>query len=416
MIKINGIKINDALSFVALFVAFICATNGELLYTKSNLIYYLPYAVCAVALVFELMIRQKAKLSSYLTWRVLLIVFLLFSMVYAIDRNDALTVIKRYLLQSVVVILIGFKVTERAENVKLIIKICLVALVLNMIYLLSFVDLEMLAEGERLGVNAINESWNANQVGLMATFGVIFTFYIGFVISPKAGMWSKLFALALIVLFAFGAVLSGSKKAIIIILATLLLYILRSSKSHRVRNVVLAVLLLIGALYAIYNVPLLYDFVGHRFEDMLDAFFGEGGDRSSQIRQNMMQFGMEAFTRKPVLGYGPDGFANLYGAISGDAVYSHNNFVEMLVSTGLVGFVLYYGYLVKMLFTKCVSGKQTVFMKAMLIAMLVADIGLVSYYDAFYQYVLCLVLYSLMFVMQAKTETSNTHQELQAEK
>ena len=178
----------------------------------------------------------------------------------------------------------------------------------------------------------------------------------------------------------------------------------------------LAVLLLIGTLYAIYNVPFLYDFVGHRFEDMLNAFFEEGGDRSSQIRQNMMQFGMEAFARNPILGYGPNGFANLYGTLGGELAYSHNNFVEMLVSTGLVGFVLYYGYLVKMLFTKCVSGKQTVFMKAMLIAMLVADMGLVSYYDAFYQYVLCLVLYSLMFGMQAKTETSNTHQELQAEK
>lgn len=414
MIKINGIKLHDAFSFAALFVAFVCATNGELLNTKSNLIYYLPYAICAVALAFELLIKQKVVLSSYLTWRVLFIVFLLFSMVYAIDRNDAFSVIKRYLLQSIVVILIGFKISESAENIKLLMKICIVALFFNTVYLLSFVDVEMLAEGERLGVNAVNESWNANQVGLMATFGVIFTFYIGLVISHKAGMWSKLLSLALMLFFAFAAVLSGSKKAIIIILVTLLLYILRSSKSHKVRNVMLAVLLLIGALYAIYNVPFLYDFVGHRFEDMLDAFFEEGGDRSSQIRQNMMQFGMEAFAKKPILGYGPSGFANLYGFISGAAVYSHNNFIEILVSTGLVGFVLYYGYLAKMLFTKCVSGKQPAFMKAMLIAMLVADMGMVSYYDAFYQYILCLVVYGVLGLADSSQDKSSAPNMLEA--
>ena len=50
MINLLEVKLNDALSFLAVFIAFICATNGELANTNNTVIYYVPYLVCFAAL------------------------------------------------------------------------------------------------------------------------------------------------------------------------------------------------------------------------------------------------------------------------------------------------------------------------------------------------------------------------------
>lgn len=400
------------LSSIALCIAFVCATNGELLYTSSSLVYYLPFAVCLMAMAFELLAKQKIVLSSYVLWRAALIALFVVTMLYAISISDAFVALKKYLLQSIVVFLIGIKCTEDPENVNRMIKLCIFAVLVNSIYLYGAMDIAAIAEGERLGVSSVNESWNANQIGLMAALGVLCAVYIGFVCAHKAKGWTRLLSIVLVLFFGYTSILSGSRKSIIIVLATLFIFVLRASKSHRIRNLMLAVILLGAALYAIYNIPFLYDRIGYRFQGLLDMMFAEGGDNSSRIRQNMIQVGMEAFYQKPILGYGLNGFATIYGAFSGKSVYAHNNYIEILVSTGLVGLVVYYAFIVKTLFAKGVPNQQIVFFKAMLCALLIADVGLVSYNDPFVQYILCLVIYGIHYMPgRLQAEHSNEYQE-----
>lgn len=397
MIKFRKLSINDALSFAALFIAFVCATNGELLYTDSVPLYYFPFAVCLVALLFELMARRIA-FTSYLVWRMLLVVFFVFTIFYAISLDLLFVAIKKYILQSVVVFLIAMKCSQDPKNIKRIITICVVACVTTLLYVHSVVDVSSLEEGQRLGKSTINAAWNANNIGLMAAFGALFTFYLCFVASENSSKTVKGISLVLILAFVYTAVASGSRKSILIILITGIIYMMRSSKSRRVRNTLVAALLLIVALYALYNVPFLYEHVGYRFESMLDFMFNDGGDKSAITRQEMIEVGMAAFWQKPILGYGLNAFASIYDAEGGREVYAHNNYVEMLVSGGIVGFVLYYGYIAKMLFMKRIDNKFTVYFKALLVAILIADIGCVSYTDAFCQYVLCLIMYGILYI------------------
>ena len=100
--------------------------------------------------------------------------------------------------------------------------------------------------------------------------------------------------------------------------------------------------------------------------------------------------------------------------MSGTSVYVHYNYVEMLVSTGVVGFVLYYAFIVKTLLAKNVPNQQIVFFKAILCALLIADVGLVSYNDPFVQYILCLVIYGIIYIpTRLQAECPNEHWNIQ---
>ncbi|MBR3836880.1 MAG: O-antigen ligase family protein [Clostridia bacterium] len=392
MIRIQEQKINDLLSYLAVFVAFFCATNGELLYTKNTVVYYLPFLLCFAALALELIAKGKFKLTSYVVWRIILIAFFFLAYVYAVNEAAAFITIKKLLLQSVVVFLIDLKCTEDPNNIRQFIKLAAFAMFVNLVYLAKTVDMTALEEGERLGVSSVNEAWNANQIGLMASLGAVMIFYVFFINAQNHKKLGKVFGVVLVAFFLIFVVLSGSKKSLIIIFVTLMVYLLGSSKSHKIRNIVIAIICAYGILYALYNVPFLYEHLGYRFEELADTVGGTGGDRSSRIRQHMIEVGLEAFSQKPIFGYGLNGFSQVYGSISGTSVYSHNNYVELLVNTGIVGFLLYYGYVAGILFKKSVANKESALFKAVLVALLVADVGMVSYADPFCQYVLCIAI------------------------
>ncbi|MBO7232994.1 MAG: O-antigen ligase family protein, partial [Bacteroidales bacterium] len=48
------------------------------------------------------------------------------------------------------------------------------------------------------------------------------------------------------------------------------------------------------------------------------------------------------FLHKPFFGYGANNYSEEIEPIIGVAVYSHNNFIEMLVNVGFVGFCIFY--------------------------------------------------------------------------
>lgn len=396
MIRIKIAQPKDLLSFAAIIVAFFCATNGELLNTSNTVLYYLPFLMCFAALAVELFARGKLTLSSYSIWRILLVVFFLIAYTYALNADDAFMVIKRFILLFGAVLLIGLKCTENPDNIRRFMKFSIFTTFVNLLYLATTVDLELLAAGVRLGAGSVNESWNANHIGLISSIGAVLTCYIFFIDTRSTGRLRKIFGLVLVLFFLVIAVLSGSRKSLLIFFSAMTLYLIGSSKSHKIRNILTAVVCIYIVLYAVYNIPFLYEYIGYRFEGLLETLQGGGGDKSSLIRKNMVEIGLKAFLSKPILGYGLDGFSTVYGRISGTYVYAHNNYVETLVNTGLVGFLLYYGYIAWVLFKRCGATKKAALFKSLLIALLIADIGLVSYMDPFCQYILCLVIYSIL--------------------
>lgn len=112
--------------------------------------------------------------------------------------------------------------------------------------------------------------------------------------------------------------------------------------------------------------------------------------------------GLEWFVKKPWFGYGLDGFramyANVYG-VSQTAYYAHNNFIELLVDLGLVGFVLYY-LLYVFIFIKGLKAlksktKSSKFFFALFIALVVSEYARITYYVPQAQFAIMLCLFGL---------------------
>ena len=68
------------------------------------------------------------------------------------------------------------------------------------------------------------------------------------------------------------------------------------------------------------------------------SYFSGDLNVSDMNRMRFIEEGLLLIKERPVLGWGLANFAY----VSGEGVYSHNNFVEVWVSTGIFGFLIYY--------------------------------------------------------------------------
>lgn len=139
-------------------------------------------------------------------------------------------------------------------------------------------------------------------------------------------------------------VLTGSRAGTFIVAIYLFLeYLLRARSLVSQVKILLITALVVGVVYLlIMKVDFLYNIVGSRFEVLISGALEEEGfeDKTSAgNRENMIELGMSLFRQRPWFGWGLDNFTQM----SPYNTYSHNNFIEVVVSSGVFGFVLYYG-------------------------------------------------------------------------
>ena len=135
--------------------------------------------------------------------------------------------------------------------------------------------------------------------------------------------------------------LTGSKKSLIFIFFgvyffSILRYRLKLYKYILPTSIILAFIIFI------FNNGYLYGILGHRVVDFIGSigFSLEGAkySHSTELRIIMYKTGYNAFITKPIFGGG----WFYYSSYSGLGTYSHNNYIELLVTYGMVGFFIYY--------------------------------------------------------------------------
>lgn len=184
-----------------------------------------------------------------------------------------------------------------------------------------------------------SEFGNANAVGMGIAIGAVFCFYI--MLSEK----KRYYALGLVVMMAT-IFLTGSRKAILFILLNIFIMLyLENKESFKslVKFLIVCTVLAVGLYYLIFTVPIFYEILGKRMEDLLAFLIGKGTNEGSiNERALMIKFGFQMFKNEPLIGYGIDNFRILFGRVYGNWTYSHNNYIELMVDTGLLGVGSYY--------------------------------------------------------------------------
>ena len=120
--------------------------------------------------------------------------------------------------------------------------------------------------------------------------------------------------------------------------------------------------------------------------------------------------GKRWFSESPILGYGMNNYKVMNLPATGRYTYAHNNFIEIAVDLGVIGFALYYfvyAYLAVRLLKRIKEDRLYVFLLSALIASLLSHYGDVAYYD-FYQNFLLLIC----FYAANKTKSERAFEQL----
>lgn len=181
----------------------------------------------------------------------------------------------------------------------------------------------------RLG-SEINQ---ANTFGMMNATTCIVAFYYLFYRKRF-----KLFHIVILVLAFLFAMSSGSRKALLMMCIGILFLVYKRYGIRQIYKLVAIVTVLIITFIVIIQLPM-FEFISERVEQTVEVVLGTGkGDNSSKLRINMIKDGWDIFKKRILTGYGADN----YRLLTRYRTYSHNNFIEILVDFGLVGFILYY--------------------------------------------------------------------------
>lgn len=247
-----------------------------------------------------------------------------------------------------------------------------ISLLAYSIYTYGFAQvIEMMSSpgGVRLGREINHE----NTFGMYNATTVLISFY--YILYKKR---FKLIHIGLAVLAFIFTMSSGSRKALLMLCVGVLFMVYKKYGVKKLYKVIIIATLLIALFLMVIKLPM-FELINTRLELAMETLGGDGeGEASANTRFKMILDGWDVFKERILIGYGADNYA----VVTGHGTYSHNNFIEILVDFGLIGFVLYYmSYAFAMnnlLRSKNDADKA---LSAIFLVRLLMEVALVTYYS-----------------------------------
>lgn len=184
----------------------------------------------------------------------------------------------------------------------------------------------------------------------------------------------------LFLFFIICCFLCGSRKGLLMLLAFLIYYFFYMSKGITLKKVLYLFVFPAIFMVLIFKVPVFYKIIGIRVESLFYNIVGSSSNsldgNSYLMRQQVKDLSISWIKQHPFLGNGCGVFASKYG------FGSENNFLQIIVDYGFLGFFVYYSYLISFVKTIFKNHKLTVLtsMFSLLIIMLfIQDYGSVTY-------------------------------------
>lgn len=188
----------------------------------------------------------------------------------------------------------------------------------------------------------------ANFIFIFGGQGATSLAYIaGFALFYSAWLYledpTKKKAYGYILFFTIIIMLTGTRKTLVMIAATI--FFIPLFKSEIRLNKVIKHIILFGSLafityLLVINVSILYEIIGHRIENvMANLLNGEIADGSIETRNRLIDEAYHYFYQRSRYGWGLDNFRTV---LSRNQLYAHNNYLEVLVSSGYVGGIIFF--------------------------------------------------------------------------
>lgn len=340
----KGSLFASSLYFVGLF--------GMLLSSMMNAIFpfYTQYAFSSFMVVGVALDSTKRCYSKkYIKWLLSFFPFFVISFIWAMAYTNALGIIIMSMVPMLLACVSTMYYLCSGGSIKAILWIYLGAAFIMGAYVLSNVG-EILI-GARIG-SSLNEdydtpAWNANTIGETLCYAL----FAGWVLFMGKGK-NKLLSLAYLALavgMLFIIFLSGSRKVVFMLMLPILYFTIFGDNRHKILWSIIAIAVLVGGYFLIMNVEMLYWTIGYRFEDLIEIVTGNSDGTEDTSRFDLAKYGLTWFQDRPIFGHGLNNFrvlSNKTSDFGGRNFYAHNNYVELLVDVGIIGFILFYwGYI-----------------------------------------------------------------------
>lgn len=407
----KNISGNNFLNFsiLLLIISFCALRNWNILMYSSQLLFLL-------FILFRYFKKKELRVSDYALFNFSFLVLSMVSVAWATSYIQWYSAFISLFQITIICILLSDYI-DTDVKVNKILSYFLISSIIMVIYLVintpitDWVDAMQASTDASTSENRIGPSigFQPNALGMICGFTIVIWLY--FITSQK-----KYKKISMIMIFTLMGVLlfTKSRKAFITAILGLIMYwtLYRPRKKSMFLVLIFMLLGFLLILWLIMNVPFLYNIFGFRLVGLFGLFDSSiSQDASVTTRVDMVQVGIDLFKEHPFNGVGFGNFSYYYfHSYNGWAeTYAHNNYVELLSSTGIVGTVLYYLVPFSMIFSLIknwkvfinINRKLTAFLFTIITLRLIMDYGMVSYDHEFIQ-LLTVVCYCAVLCLKNK--------------
>jgi len=308
---------------------------------------YLGQAAMLFAIIVRMLHKRRTmRIGLYAAWYGFFVLWCLLSTLWAVDPDSALSattgVIQFVVLGAAIA---AYIVAERSPFFLLD---CLAwSAVVLVIVLVALTPLDAwqqaLAETQNISSSAnrigATVQYHPNALARILAVGAFIWLY-----KLKKEKGRRLFKYIVIIALTFILLVTKSRLSVILFAALVLLFMIITARS--IGKFIARLLLVLGValilLWALYNVPVLYNTVGVRFEGLVAV---DGAvDASTSTREEMSNIAFILFQRAPFTGVGFENFAYYYyyEFAGWTKTYAHNTISELSADLGIVGLISYY--------------------------------------------------------------------------
>lgn len=272
--------------------------------------------------------RRSMPLPEVVLFSLFIIWTLITGFVVSVDKEN-FWLSERLVVQELALLLIVVEFTIRKKNASFIFFTLLFLAIFSAGY--SYFIGEVARVSSSKWDRASSIVYNPNLLGFLGLFGYFSIIYM--IQTHAKNRWIYAYA-AMIPIVVGVIVLSGSRKsfiALILFTLTWLFFQYKSCFFRHIRRVILIGIMLLVFYYGVTAI-MEHTVLGRRFHNTMRD------PRFDSSRYSLYKKGWNIFLNNPVAGVGLGGFM----VASGTGTFSHSDYIEVLSTSGLVGFFVYF--------------------------------------------------------------------------
>lgn len=321
--------------------------------------------------------------NSYFFLKLSFLVCGLISVFYIVDVSVVWNFAKVSIMQLITLFLLMSSLNSQ-EKLEELMAVFIIGALIMCVYILGIVEWSMLGQVP-IGEETLGKAWNANIIGGITSTAAIMAM-------SKISKEHKRGYFIVYILLMMITILTGSRKATVcLIVGTVMITCMYNSNKRLGTKIAKLAMIGVVTYFIVTYIPFFYNIVGVRLESLILGIMEKGElDHSSLIRFSMIKNGLKMFLDKPLLGYGIDGFRLHSYEFIRRSTYAHNNYVEILFDTGIVGFIIYYALYAQILYCliKNICQQENRTYLILLILVVIMEIGMVSYNSLYCQIII----------------------------